>query len=157
MTLADKYCPFCDPDIQERTFAQTGNFMAVYNIAPILPGHSLIIPKMHVTSFLDITDNELFEMIKFSKRIIRVLQVTFKTEAFNWTIQEKEEAGQSVEHLHLHILPRKMGDLPENEDWYPKLDEFYSAIIDSATRPRIPDNHMKKIIRNLTDVACQIP
>ncbi len=132
MHRSENNCPFCNPTINTIAFAESLNFLAVYNIASAFPGHSLVIPKMHLTSFTDLSDELLLEMLRLSKKVVRIIQVAFNTDAFNWTIQEKEEAGQSVMHLHLYIIPRYKGDLPDPGDWYPKLRAYYDAAIDSS-------------------------
>ena len=114
-------CPFCRPWISEAVFAESQNFMAVYNIAPILPGHSLIVPKRHLESILDLSENELSEMMIFARKVTTVLLEVFHAEAFDWSVQDKEAAGQTISHLHLHMVPRLVGDLNEPGNWYPEI------------------------------------
>lgn len=149
-------CPFCNPDVAEATFAETKDFRAIYNISPILPGHSLIIPKYHNPSLLELNDEELCEMILFSRDVVQFLLKVFKTTAFNYTIQEGEEAGQSVPHLHLHLIPREDGDLPNPGDWYPELKKSESGVIDSHERERLTPQQMNKIVRHLRQQAREL-
>src|ERR1035437_9063760 len=111
-------CPFCAVNFSEIGFARSTNFVALYNIAPILPGHSLVIPRRHVESLMDLSDAEVSEFMIFGRDVARLLLRAFETSAFNWTIQEKEEAGQTVSHLHMHLIPRTPGDFPRPGDWY---------------------------------------
>ena len=104
-------CPFCNESIQSSVFYETRDFMAVFNIAPVLPGHSLVIPRAHHTSILSLSDEELTDFFKTARSALLILMKAFHTEAFDWSIQEKPEAGQTIEHLHLHIVPRVMDDL----------------------------------------------
>jgi len=145
-------CPFCLPAVSPAVFAETKNFKAIYNLAPILPGHSLIIPKKHVSSFMDISDEYMNEMIVFSRKVIRTLQHAFHTTSFDWTIQEGVEAGQTVDHMHLHIIPRKTNDLPNCGDWYPLLEESISKLSESTSRPRHTDEEMKVIATRLGSI-----
>ena len=87
-------CPFCMESIADETFAESQYFRAIYNISPILPGHSLVIPKRHVSSFLELTDGEACEMTLFSREIAAKLVEVFSSSGFNWTIQEGAVAGQ---------------------------------------------------------------
>ena len=66
-------CPFCDPAIRNLSFYENNKFIAIYNIAPILPGHVLVIPIKHLTSFFDLANKDLFEFINFSRIVIRIL------------------------------------------------------------------------------------
>jgi len=149
-------CPFCNPAILDYAFLETSNFLAVYNVAPILPGHSLIITRAHITSFMELSDNELYEFVSFSRKAIRILMHAFNTEAFNWTLQEKEEAGQTIAHMHIHIIPRKHDDLPEPGDWYPRLNNNIDRIIDSQNRPGLTNAEMKTIVEKLKKAAGEI-
>ncbi|MBN2213556.1 MAG: HIT family protein [Bacteroidales bacterium] len=146
-------CPFCNTDILDYAFLESNNFLAVYNIAPVLPGHSLIIPRVHFTSFMELSDGELYEFISFSRKAIRILSGVFQTESFNWILQEKEEAGQTIAHMHIHIIPRKPGDMPEPGDWYPRWKNNISHLIDSNQRPRLSRDEMKTIVDRLRKAA----
>lgn len=146
-------CPFCVPNVNNVKFAESQNFVAVYNIAPILPGHSLVVPKRHVRSVLQLSDDELCEMMTFSRKVINILLTAFGAVAFDWTIQDGEAAGQTVPHFHLHIIPRKFGDLPTPGSWYPKLRESQEDIIDSEKRPRFSPDEMKRIVSKLREVG----
>lgn len=129
-------CPFCAEPIADATFMESPRFRAAVNIAPILPGHSLILPKRHVESLLALSEDELVEMVSLSRRAIAALMRHYRSDGFDWTIQESEPAGQSVPHLHLHLIPRRSGDLPDPGDWYPHLIEF-------RDRPRLTQDEMK--------------
>lgn len=142
-------CPFCDSRIDEAKFSESENFMAIYNIAPILPGHSLIIPKRHVESLLELDDKELYEMTMFSRDITKTLLEIFKSSGFDWTVQEGEDAGQSIPHLHMHLIPRKSNDLTKPGDWYPLMKESEAEIIDSNARPRMTADEMKTIVSRI--------
>jgi len=142
-------CPFCDSRIDEAKFSESENFLAIYNIAPILPGHSLIIPKRHVESLLELDDKELYEMTMFSRDITKTLLEIFKSSGFDWTIQEGGDAGGSIPHLHMHLIPRKSNDLTLPGDWYPLMKESEAEIIDSNARPRMTADEMKTIISRI--------
>jgi bis(5'-adenosyl)-triphosphatase len=150
-------CPFCNPSVLKYSFLENDKFLAIYNIAPILPGHSLIIPRAHLISIMELTENELYEFISFSRKAIRILSHAFQTEAFNWTLQEKEEAGQTIVHMHIHIVPRTPQDLPEPGDWYPGLQKNMDDIIDSSIRPRLSPLELQTVTDRLKKAAfCMI-
>ncbi len=146
-------CPFCNPAILGNAYLESNNFLAVYNIAPVLPGHSLIITKDHVTSIMELSDDELYEFVSFSRKAIRILSTVFQTEAFNWILQEKEEAGQTIAHMHIHIIPRKPEDMPEPGDWYPRFKNHTEKMIDSFNRPVLTHAEMKTIMEKLKKAA----
>jgi bis(5'-adenosyl)-triphosphatase len=143
--VKDPACAFCKPDIEAAAFAEQGDFRAIYNQSPILPGHSLVVPIWHVPSLLDLTSAELSQMVEFSRRVVGNLVRIFKAEGFNWTIQEGAVAGQTVPHLHIHLIPRKDGDLPNPGEWYPRLLKSEVKIIDSDERPRYSAEEVRRI------------
>jgi len=118
-------CPFCKPDSHASAFAFSGDIKAVYNLSPILPGHSLVIPMKHVTSLFDLNEEEISAFFSFARKVTAFLCEVYESDAYDWSLQEGTEAGQSIEHLHLHIIPRKPGDLPDGEDWYGKLQHSF--------------------------------
>ncbi len=142
-------CPFCRQDVQAGHFATSANFLALYNLAPILPGHSLVIPRRHILSLMELSDRELCELTLFSRDVVKILQKAFGSRAFDWTIQEGWEAGQTIPHLHLHIIPRAKGDLPQPGDWYPLMEQNELEILDSESRRRLTEEEMGVIVRRL--------
>ncbi len=142
-------CPFCLPDVQTSVFARSRRFLAIYNIAPIFPGHSLIIPENHIQSMMELDDEEVAEMILFSRKVTNLLLKVFKAEAFNWSLQEGDTAGQTQTHLHMHIVLRFPNDIPDPGNWYPKIQQNYSEILDSMNRPKFKTDEMDKIVRKL--------
>ena len=130
-------CLFCRKEIIGKSFCTTSGFSAIYNIAPILPGHSLIIPNNHCESLFELSEDELGEMMVFARKITAALKTVFKCDGFDWTIQDGVTAGQTVPHLHLHIIPRKPLDLPESSEWYSKIPENENQMLDSDHRMRL--------------------
>lgn len=130
MTNPVSSCDFCSDEIGVATFVETPLFRAAYNLAPIVPGHSLVIPKKHIQSVNGLTDEEFGKYWQFAREVTNFLLEVFETNAFDWTVQEMPEAGQTVPHLHLHVIPRVADDFPNAGDWYPRLRE--SRIVDHA-------------------------
>jgi bis(5'-adenosyl)-triphosphatase len=136
-------CPFC-PAKDVEAFCSDALFLALHNVSPILPGHSLILPRAHVESVLDLANGELGAFVLFARRVTRLLTCAFRADGFDWSIQDGVAAGQTVRHLHLHVIPRHAGDLPDPGDWYPALRASESAPIDSPSRPRLsPADHAR--------------
>jgi len=144
-----EHCPFCTPEILNSVFAKSEHFYAIYNIAPVFPGHSLIIPKEHFVSILNLSEEQLTEMTIFAGKVTRLLISVFKTEGFNWSIQDNETAGQSIPHVHFHIVPRKEGDLTVPGDWYPMIQNNAGEILDSIYRDKLNTTEMDKIVTHL--------
>ena len=143
-------CPFCSPNVLESCFAESRNYRAVYNIAPILPGHSLIVPIEHTSSFIDLDDESMLELVQFSRKVVKTLQKAFSTLSFDWTIQDGVPAGQTVDHFHLHIIPRKPNDLSNPGDWYPNLVKNETEMLDSFSRAKHTSNEIIRITSYLS-------
>lgn len=126
-------CPFCESESESCCFATDGGYRAVYNLSPILPGHSLVVPVKHVTSLFDLNEEEISAFFSFARKVTSFLCEVYESDAYDWSLQEGTEAGQSIGHLHLHIIPRKPGDLPEGEEWFAKLQQSH----DPANKERI--------------------
>lgn len=141
-------CPFCQKTAQYYIL-QSNNFAAIYNISPILPGHSLIIPKRHVESLFDLSESELAEFMRMGRDMARLLAEVFETDAFDWAIQEKEAAGQSVAHLHMHVVPRKIGDMPDPGDWYQALEKSQQTDIDTYDKFRLSEQQLLELTLRL--------
>jgi bis(5'-adenosyl)-triphosphatase len=142
-------CPFCDESVNSSVFFTQGEFLAIYNIAPVLPGHALVIPRSHKTSILMLSDKELCEFFITARKTLQILLKAFETDSFDWSIQEKPEAGQTIEHLHLHIVPRLKNDLPSPGQWYPLVHKNNGEIIDSKSRVRLSPEKLQRIVDKL--------
>lgn len=156
-TFRSQPCVFCSTEtITSQSFLSYKGFEAIYNIAPALPGHTLIIPRKHVCSILELNPEELQSMMLLAQRTTQVLGKAFHTKAFNWSIQEQPDAGQTIAHLHLHVLTRNHGDLPKPGDWYPLVySQSKTAHLDSDKRPRLNDEEIKTIVKTLRQLAQQ--
>ena len=77
---------------------------------PVSPGHTLIIPKRHVGSFFDVTGDEREAMLALLDSAKLGLDEAFHPDGYNVGINDGAAAGQTVPHLHLHLIPRYAGD-----------------------------------------------
>jgi diadenosine tetraphosphate (Ap4A) HIT family hydrolase len=91
-----------------------GNLAFVtYDGFPLNPGHVLIIPRRHVVSWFDTTDGERTEMIALLDRARERVRRESPATAFNIGINDGAAAGQTVPHLHIHLIPRYPGDIAD--------------------------------------------
>ena len=93
------------------------------NIKPVLPGHVLVSPIRVVQRFVDMQEEEVSDLFITTQKICRVIEKEFGSTSLSIAIQDGPEAGQTVPHVHVHILPRKIGDFEKNDDVYKALDE----------------------------------
>jgi Diadenosine tetraphosphate (Ap4A) hydrolase and other HIT family hydrolases len=97
---------------------------AIVNLRPIVPGHVLVIPKRIVEKLSDLTNEEYDDLWRSVRVVQNVLEMHYNAGGFNVSVQDGKVAGQSVPHVHVHILPRKKGDFERNDDVYDKLEEW---------------------------------
>ena len=105
-------CPFCaiTPDQ-----ILIGHPLAVarHDLYPVSKGHTLIIPRRHVVSFFETTEAERQEMLRLLDETKALLDLEHKPDGYNIGINDGMAAGQTVMHLHIHLIPRYMGDVPD--------------------------------------------
>lgn len=105
-------CPFCTlPD--ERIIDSNSSGVVIRDGFPISPGHTLVIPNRHIGSFFELSEterNDLFQLMDLAKN---VLDIDSKPDGYNIGINDGKAAGQTVAHLHIHLIPRYLGDLED--------------------------------------------
>jgi bis(5'-adenosyl)-triphosphatase len=99
-----------------QVFHLTPLSFALVNLKPLLPGHVLVSPRRVVPRFNDLTSDEVQDLFLTTQRVSRTIERVFQASALNIAIQDGPDAGQSVPHVHAHIIPRKRDDLPGGTD-----------------------------------------
>ena len=89
---------------------ESNNFFAFYDVNPVTKGHTLVIPKKHFVTLLDIPNKLGEELLKFTKETAGKLMDDKIGDGFNVIMNNLAVAGQFVMHAHIHIIPRKEGD-----------------------------------------------
>lgn len=105
-------CPFCQLDAERIVFADNVT-LVIRDAFPVSPGHTLIIPRRHVGSFFQLTAPERESMFELLTQAKVELDETLQPDGFNIGINDGAAAGQTVPHLHLHLIPRYRGDVPD--------------------------------------------
>ncbi len=78
---------------------------------PASPGHTVVIPKRHVASFFDLTSEEVVACMDLINEEKKLLDEEFKPDGYNIGVNIGPAAGQSIFHVHIHIIPRYKGDV----------------------------------------------
>jgi len=105
-------CLFCDSD-NFNVIKSNTHTIAIYDGFPVSPGHSLIIPKRHISSFFEATREEQVALLDLIAEMQEILAKERNPDGFNIGINVGEAAGQTVMHLHIHLIPRYAGDQPD--------------------------------------------
>jgi diadenosine tetraphosphate (Ap4A) HIT family hydrolase len=108
----EKECPFCTVP-PARIFLEDAAFIALLDGYPVVEGHMLVIPKKHVQSVFDLNDIEQEQLWRFVAAVRVRLNQELNVTAFNIGINDGTAAGQTVPHAHVHIIPRRNGDVDD--------------------------------------------
>lgn len=109
-------CIFCSPNSPVVLF-QNEHAYCRYDDYPVTPGHMLIIPHRHISSIFDANEVELGAMIDLVRLGKEHLDKAFNPEGYNIAINDGVVAGQTVMHLHIHLIPRYPGDMEDPKGW----------------------------------------
>jgi diadenosine tetraphosphate (Ap4A) HIT family hydrolase len=107
----NKLCPFCNVD--REIILETEMSFAIYDAFPVNEGHALIIPKRHTANYFDLSLEEQKDCMELLTRAKVIVQEKYNPAGFNVGININEAAGQTVPHVHIHLIPRYEGDVEE--------------------------------------------
>ncbi|OGE53643.1 hypothetical protein PENARI_c007G09045 [Penicillium arizonense] len=97
--------------VTPQVFLQTPLTFALVNLKPILPGHVLVSPRRVVPRVADLTPAETSDLFLTVRRVGRMVERVYGASSLNIAVQDGVHAGQSVPHVHAHVIPRKVADL----------------------------------------------
>lgn len=103
-------CVFCNLNKEELIF-ENDTCYTKYSKYPVSPGHILIIPKRHFENFFNITNQEYLNMMDLLDKTRFYLICKYNPDGFNIGVNVGEAAGQTIMHLHVHLIPRYKGDM----------------------------------------------
>ncbi|KAF2763118.1 HIT-like protein [Pseudovirgaria hyperparasitica] len=136
--------------VTNQVFHITPLSFALVNLKPLLPGHVLVSPIRVVPRFNDLQPEEVHDLFQTVQRVSRMIERVFHATSLNIAIQDGADAGQSVPHVHAHIIPRSRGDLDakggndaiysmmesEHGDLSLSLKERDAGVVTGSTRER---------------------
>lgn len=104
-------CPFCNLDSNIEIISETATAVAFLDSYPVSKGHTLIIPKRHIGNYFDLKTHEQRALWILVNRCKKILTERYNPDGFNVGININEAAGQSIFHVHIHLIPRYKGDM----------------------------------------------
>ncbi|KAI9824037.1 MAG: hypothetical protein M1832_002105 [Thelocarpon impressellum] len=103
---------FLTHNVTSQVFHATPLFLALVNLRPLLPGHVLVIPRRQPAPRLaSLSPAELSDLFATAVRVGGVVERVYGASALNVAVQDGRAAGQSVAHAHVHVIPRRDGDV----------------------------------------------
>jgi diadenosine tetraphosphate (Ap4A) HIT family hydrolase len=104
-------CPFCNPD--RKTIVANKYALAILDGFPVSQGHALVIPRRHVPTIFDLNTDEYTGCFALVREVKILLEDRHSTNAFNIGVNCGEVSGQTVDHAHIHVIPRYSGDVDD--------------------------------------------
>lgn len=105
-------CPFCNIP-EERVISSNEHGWIIRDGYPITPGHTLIISKRHIESWFLLSEEEKLNLMSLLTCAQKELEIEFRPNGFNLGINDGQAAGQTIPHVHIHLIPRYKGDLED--------------------------------------------
>jgi diadenosine tetraphosphate (Ap4A) HIT family hydrolase len=106
-------CPFCKVDSEREIIFENDTSFSIYDKFPVNNGHALIIPKRHSENYFELTKNEQIDCLQALNTVKQLVYTKFKPDGFNIGINVGEMAGQTISHVHIHLIPRFSGDVED--------------------------------------------
>lgn len=110
--MIEPTCPFCTLP-ETRILGKNTHAVWIRDGFPVSPGHSLVIPRRHLASFFEATSEERLALLDLLDQAKTAAETEFHPDGYNVGINDGPTAGQTVPHLHIHLIPRFHGDLPD--------------------------------------------
>jgi len=105
-----KDCVFCTKP-QKDIFCENHLAKAFYDHYPVNQGHTLIVPKRHVKTFFEATPEELSAINDLIFKVKLILEEKYNPDGYNIGVNVNSAGGQTIYHLHFHVIPRYSGDI----------------------------------------------
>ena len=111
--MTDQSCPFCEiasSSEDDRIVLENTAGIVIRDKFPVTRGHTLIVPKRHTGSFFDLASGERDALLDLLDRAKLDIDEEFRPDGYNIGINDGPAAGQTVPHLHIHLIPRYQSD-----------------------------------------------
>ena len=104
------FCKIANGEIPSATLYEDEDFRVILDLGPASKGHALILPKAHAANIYEISDDMAAKAMILAKKMTTKMTEVLKCDGFNIVQNNGEPAGQTVFHVHMHLIPRYEGD-----------------------------------------------
>jgi len=109
--MEPKYCPFCN--ISREIILESDMCMAIYDQYPVSKGHVLVIPRRHMKDYFGLSQQEIKDLWVMVEKVKEFLESKYKPDGYNIGFNVGMAAGQTIDHVHIHVIPRYKGDMED--------------------------------------------
>lgn len=134
--MTDENCVFCKiiaGEIPSTTVYEDDDFKAILDVNPAARGHVIILPKKHAANIFELEDEDAAKVFPIAKKIASAVKKTYDCDGVNILQNNGEAAGQTVFHLHVHVVPRYYDD-EVNIMWKPGETPDLDAVADEIKK-----------------------
>ncbi|TGY65800.1 HIT family protein [Dubosiella muris] len=131
------FCEIANGTIPAKRVYEDDQVIAFLDVAPTSYGHTLVVPKAHIDSFLDCDPATLHHVMDVAQKLARQLMSNLNCDGINVLTNAKEAAGQTVPHFHVHLIPRYEDSAKENVKFqFGEIGAFdFDQLVANITRP----------------------
>ena len=104
------FCKIAKGDIPSTKIYEDEDFLVMLDIAPASKGHAVILPKNHAANLFELPDDDAEKILKVARKCSAAMMKVLHCDGLNVLQNNGEAAGQTVFHLHVHLIPRYDGD-----------------------------------------------
>ncbi len=104
------FCKIIKKEIPAEIIYEDGKTLAILDINPRSPGHTMVLSKSHSETILDLPEKEIEPLFSAVKKVTELIEKSLKPEGFTIGINHGKISGQVIDHLHIHIIPRFKND-----------------------------------------------
>ena len=104
------FCKIAEGKIPASKVYEDSRVVSFLDIMPANKGHCLVVPKKHASTIMEMEEKDLEAVVKAAKKVAKAVSLTFGNASFNIMMNNGKEAGQIVDHAHIHIIPRFQKD-----------------------------------------------
>jgi histidine triad (HIT) family protein len=133
------FCKIAMGDVPSQKLYEDAEHLAFLDINPRNPGHTLVMPKKHYETILEMPDNEIGELFRLVKKIAVAVKKGMNADGISIGQSNERAAGQVIPHVHVHVIPRFLSEGPPGLESILPTKKLTKEIFDETTR-RIVSN-----------------
>lgn len=104
------FCKIAKGEIPSKTLYEDENFRVILDLGPVARGHALILPKKHAANLFELPEETAAAAFVLAKKMAGIMREKLKCDGLNLLQNNGETAGQTVNHFHIHVIPRYQED-----------------------------------------------